>query len=51
VPGVAKRGLLDAVDLRDGRMVQRGERLRLALEAPEAVRVRGKELGQDLIAT
>ena len=31
--------LLDAVDLRDVRVIQRGERLRLALEAHQAIGV------------
>ena len=37
----------DAVDLRDVRMVQRGERLGLAVEARQALRIGGDRLGQD----
>ena len=38
----------DAVDMSDVGMVQRGKRLRLTLEARQAVGVRGEELGNDL---
>ena len=40
--------VLEAVDLRDVRMIQRGERLRFALEARQAVGVGRERLGQDL---
>ena len=40
--------LIDAVDARDVRMVQRRERLRLALEATQPLLVLGEALGQDL---
>ena len=40
--------LLDAVDLRDVRVVQAGEELRLALEAGEPLRIGGEPFGQDL---
>lgn len=43
--GVA--GLIDAEDLRDVGMVQRGERRRLALEALQALVVGGEVLGED----
>ena len=39
---------LEAVDRGDVRMVQRGQRLRLALEPRQAVRVSGEHVGQDL---
>ncbi len=40
--------ILDSVDLRDVRVVERSEHLRLALEARQALRVGSKEVGQDL---
>jgi hypothetical protein len=46
---VAER--LDAVDLRDVRMVERSEQLRLALEAGPAVVVIDEVCGRTLIAT
>ena len=39
---------LEAVDLRDVRVIQGGERLRFALEASQPVRISPKRLGQDL---
>ncbi len=41
-------GLLDAVNLRDVRMVQAGKNLRLSLKPSEPIRISGKRLGQDL---
>ena len=40
--------VLDAVDLRDVRMIERGERLRFALEAHQAIGVAGERGRQDL---
>ncbi len=40
--------LLQPVDLRDVGMVQRGERLRLALEARQPIGVTGKGVGKNL---
>ena len=42
------RGLDRAVDLRDARVVERGQRPRLALESLSPVHVAGKGVGQDL---
>ena len=39
-------GFLDRVDRRDVRMIQRGERLRLALKSGQAIRVRGEGVRQ-----
>jgi hypothetical protein len=41
-------GFFDPVDGRDVRMIERGEHLRLALQAGEPFRIAGKSLGQDL---
>ena len=38
----------DTVDLRDVRMIETGEDLRLALEPSKSIRIFGKRLGQDL---
>ena len=38
----------EAVDVSDVRMVQRGQRLRLALETRKAIRIVRERLGQDL---
>ena len=46
-PSVERRAL-EAVDVGDVRVVERGEQLRLALEAGEALRVGGEGRGQDL---
>ena len=45
------RGLIlfdDAVDLRDVRVVERGQRLRFAREARDAIRIVREHVGQDL---
>ena len=42
-----ERVLLDAVDRRDVRMIQRGEHLRFAREPGEAIRIGGEQVGQD----
>ncbi len=42
------RQLRDLVDLGDSRVAQGRERFRLPLEANEAVRISGEELGEDL---
>jgi hypothetical protein len=46
----ARRGpaVFDAVDLRDVRMIERRERLRLALEPRQPFRIVGKDIRQDL---
>ena len=44
-------GLLDAVNLRDIGVIERGEDLGLAREADQSVRIRGKERRQILMAT
>ena len=41
--GLRAAGLLEAVDVRNVRMVERGEHLRLALEARQPLRVRGED--------
>jgi len=46
--GVGAGQFLDAVNLRDVRMIERRERLRLALETHQAIGVEGKRLRQDL---
>jgi hypothetical protein len=46
--GADGAGLLDAIDLRDVRVVQRRQQVRLALETSEAVRVVGEQVWQDL---
>ena len=46
--GLDLAGALESVDLRDVGMVQRGQRLRLAFEAHQAVGIGGKKIGQDL---
>ena len=43
-----RRPSLEAVDLRDVRVVERGERLRLALEAHQAIRIAGERRRQHL---
>ena len=43
-----RRRLLDAVDLRDVRMVERRQRLRFALEATQSFRIGGEGLRQNL---
>ena len=45
---IAKRGRLEAIELCDVRVVERGEQLRLALEAREPVGVGGERGGQQL---
>ena len=46
--GVQPALLFEPVNVRDVRMVQRGERAGLALESREAVRIGREELRQDL---
>ena len=46
-PSCRLQRLFEAVDRRDVGMIQRRQELRLALEAREAVRIGGEELGQD----
>jgi hypothetical protein len=46
--GMRIAGLLQPIDGGDVRMVQRGEHLGLALEAAQAVRIEGEQLGQHL---
>ena len=41
-------GFFEAVNLRDVRMVQRGEDLGFALEASQPIRIAGERLRQDL---
>ena len=40
-------GILEAVDVRDVRMIQRREHLRFALEAREPIRIAREHVGQD----
>ena len=40
--------LLEAVNVRDVRMVERGERLRFAREPRQPIRIAGERIGQDL---
>ena len=42
------RSFLDTVDLRDVRMIERREHLRLALKSRDAIRVGGEQLGKNL---
>ena len=48
VAAVRERRLLESVEVGDRRVVERGEQLRLALEAGEAVGVRREGCGQEL---
>jgi hypothetical protein len=47
MPGVG-RAILEAIDLRDVRVVQRGQGLRFALEAHQPIRIEGKGIREDL---
>ena len=45
---VCRPGILEAVDLCDVRMVERGQHLRFTVKAREPIRIAGKRRGQDL---
>jgi len=46
--GGSDRGLFQAVDLRDVRVIQRGERLRFAFESRQSIRIVGERVGKNL---